>query len=254
MDLSEYRQSESEQRRTKDLIQHIQRIAEYGRSALDIGARDGHFSVALTKFYKDVTALDLEKPTISHNNVTCVQGEITKLDFDDNSFDLVFCAEVLEHIPPQFLEIATAELTRISKDFLLIGVPYKQDIRVGRTTCCSCGGKNPPWGHMNSFDEDILTTLFPLCTVNEVSFVGETDSQTNFMSAFFMDLAGNPYGTYGQEEVCIHCGEKLQKPPKRNWLKKIITRAAFYMRDFQKPFYKTHPSWIHILYQKKRHN
>ena len=27
-----------------------------------------------------------------------------------------------------------------------------------------------------------------------------------------MDLAGNPYGTYGQEEPCIRCGQKLVKP------------------------------------------
>lgn len=249
-DLSDYRKSESERQRTEDLMQYFRRISGKRKSALDIGARDGHFSLLLTTLFDEVTALDLEKPTISHSRVTCVQGDITKLDFDDNNFDLIFCAEVLEHIPPHLLQKATSELSRVSREFLLIGVPYKQDIRAGRTTCYSCGRKNPPWGHVNSFDELRLTNLFPLYTVKKISFVGEAGAPTNFMSAFFMDLAGNPYGTYNQEEKCVHCGETLIKPSKRSVLQKLFTRAAFYMIDFQKLLCNRHPNWIHILFQK----
>jgi len=252
MDLSQYRQSESEQHRTEDLMNLIQHISGSQRNALDIGARDGHFSVLLTEFFDDVTALDLKKPSISHSRITCVQGDITSLDFDDNTFDFVFCAEVLEHISPHLLAKAASELTRVSKNFLLIGVPYKQDIRVGRTNCYSCGAKNPPWGHLNSFDEESLTRLFPMCAVNKVSFAGETNAQTNFVSAFLMDLAGNPYGTYHQDEECVHCGKKLQRPPERTLLQKIFTKVAFYITGFQKPFLRSHPSWIHILFQKKK--
>jgi SAM-dependent methyltransferase len=250
MNLSEYRQSDSEQKRTGDLMEHSRRICGDEKRVLDIGARDGHFSLLLADLFGAVTALDLEQPTIAHRKVTCVQGNITKLDIEDNTFDLVFCAEVLEHIPPHLLDKATSELIRVSKEFLLIGVPYKQDIRVGRTTCYSCGRKNPPWGHVNSFDEIRLKRLFPKCTINEVSFVGETDARTNFMSAFLMDLAGNPYGTYEQEEECVYCGKKLIIPPERTVPQKLFTRAAFYVRNFQKPFIKAHPNWIHILFHK----
>jgi len=231
----------------------INLIPNKGEKVLDIGARDGHFSVLLTEFYKSVTALDLEKPFISHKNINCIQGDITSLDFKDNSFDLVFCAEVLEHIPSHLLQKACSELSRVSKAELLIGVPYKQDVRVGRTTCYSCGKKNPPWGHVNSFDKQKLKDLFPLFNINEVSFIGgETEASTNFMSTFLMDLAGNPYGTYSQEEACIHCGEKLKLPPERSLLQKIYTRMAFYINDIQKPFYKTHPNWIHIVLKKTK--
>jgi len=252
MDLSEYRQSESEQRRADDLMQHIRRVSGEGKSVLDIGARDGHFSLLLAQLSDEVTALDLQKPSISHSKVTCVQGEATNLEFDDNAFDLVFCAEVLEHIPPHLLEETASELIRVSRHFLIIGVPYKQDTRVGRTTCYSCGGKNPPWGHVNSFDEDRLANLFPSCRVNEVSYVGESSSHTNFMSAFLMDVAGNPYGTYNQEEECIHCGERLISPPERTVPQKFLTRAAFYMTYFQRRFSKPHPNWIHILFHKTK--
>lgn len=226
MDLTQYRESALEQSRTKDLMRLINLIPK-GKDVLDIGARDGHFSVLLTENFETVTALDLEKPTISHENINCVAGDITQLSFNDNSFDLVFCAEVLEHIPFPLLQKACLELSRISKSYVLIGVPFKQDIRVGRTTCYSCGKQNPPWGHVNSFDQEKLESLFPAYDLHEVSFVGENHEQTNFISTFLMDLAGNPYGTYDQEEACIHCGQQLKKPPERSLLQKAYTKMAF---------------------------
>ncbi len=252
MDLSQYRKSDSEKKRTEDLIRLISAIPNKKKNALDIGARDGHFSKLLTEFYQKVTALDLEKPSISHNNIRCVQGDITNLNFSNNSFDFVFCAEVLEHIPSHLLEKACSELSRISSEFLLIGVPYKQDIRIGRTTCYSCLKKNPPWGHVNSFNKKRLLKLFPSYSINEMSFIGKIDTGTNFISTFLFDLAGNPYGTYSQEEACIHCGKKLKNPPQRTLLKKIFSRAAFYIKDIQKPFYKAHPNWIHLLLKKNK--
>lgn len=247
MDLTQYRNSSLEVKRTEDLMRLI---SHSGNTALDVGARDGHFSRLLTEKYKNVIALDLEKPSILHKNIQCVQGDVTNLKFCDSSFDLIFCAEVLEHIPSNLLVRACAELGRVCNEYLLIGVPYKQDIRVGRTTCYSCGGKNPPWGHVNSFDENRLGRLFPKFEICEVSFIGETNSRTNSLSRGLMDFAGNPYGTYNQEEPCIHCGNKLKSPPDRNLLQKVSTRLAFYINNIQRPFLRVHGNWIHVLFKK----
>ena len=121
-------------------------------------------------------------------------------------------------------------LERVAKKHLILGVPYKQDIRVRRTTCYTCGKIQPPWGHLNRFDIKKLRRLFPKSTINKISFLGENYERTNFISAFLMDLAGNPDGTYNHEEQCIHCGAKLKKCPKRNVLQKILIRTAFYLR------------------------
>ncbi|QSP93529.1 hypothetical protein LPB19_09865 [Marinobacter salinisoli] len=92
--------------------------------------------------------------------------------------------------------------------------------------------------------------MFPLFSCREVTYVGEADASTNAMAVFFMDLAGNPYGTYDQEEACIHCGEMLKIPPERNLAQKIFTRVASYLQRAQKPLAKPHPNWIHILFEK----
>lgn len=248
MDLTEYRQQELEKKRAGDLLRLVPKD---GHAVLDVGARDGYFSKLLAEHFNIVTALDLEELSIRHQKIRCVKGDITRLDYADNSFDLVFCAEVLEHIPPPLLEQACSELSRVAKTHLLIGVPYKQDLRFGRTTCYCCGKKNPPWGHVNTFDEHRLQNLFPKFDALTISLVGETNKRTNAISAFLMDCAGNPYGTYSQEESCIYCGEKLKNPPPRNLSRKMITKIAFYVQNIQALFIRPHANWIHVLFQKR---
>jgi SAM-dependent methyltransferase len=195
VDLQAYRQSESERARTADLL----RILPRGRtSVLDIGARDGHFSRLLRNRYERVIALDLGMPAFESPGVVSVVGDVTRLPFRDYSFDCVFCAEVLEHVAA--VEQACAEIARVTRHEVVIGVPYKQDLRVGRTTCRTCGRINPAWGHVHSFDEHLLARLFPGWRISCTSFVASNSETTTALAAALMDAAGNPWGTYCQEE------------------------------------------------------
>jgi ubiquinone/menaquinone biosynthesis C-methylase UbiE len=133
-----------ERKREKDLIKLIEFLPKGLKSVLEIGARSGSHSRLLTKYFESVTALDLECPNFKIDRVISVKGDATSLNFQDNAFDCVFCTEVLEHISD--FEKACYEILRVAKQYLIIGVPYKQDIRVGRTTCLSCGLINPPLG------------------------------------------------------------------------------------------------------------
>jgi len=49
------------------------------------------------------------------------KGDIYKLPYKDNTFDLVLCTEVLEHLERPY--DAVAELKRVSKKFILFSVP-----------------------------------------------------------------------------------------------------------------------------------
>lgn len=247
VDLQEYRESDAEQSRTRDLLGLI---PESGQSSLDIGARDGYFSRLLAGRFDAVVALDLEQPKIEHEKIQCVKGDVTDLEFDDNTFDFVFCAEVLEHIPGGQLATACSELSRVTKRFLLVGVPYQQDIRTGRTTCSECGGYSPPWGHVNRFDEDYLRQLFPELRVRRTSFVGKAHDVTNAFSVWLMDLAGNPYGTYMQDEACTHCGSEITGPSERNLVQKVLTKISWNITSLQRTMSKPHPNWIHVLFEK----
>lgn len=248
MDLRTYRQRPEEQERIADLMD----LLPPARTALDVGAREGYISRQLATVYEEVVALDLVLPPIQEQRITCVVGDVTALDYADDSFDTVVCTEVLEHIPPHLLAKACAEITRVAAQHVLIGVPYRQDTRVGRTTCRACGHHNPPWGHVNVFDEQRLERLFGGLRLEQISLVGETRERTNALSAFLLDLAGNPYGTRDQDEKCLCCGAALSAPPERTLLQKLYTRAGCMIQSMQRPFIPTRPNWIHVLFSKVR--
>ena len=165
MDLTEYRGKPAEVERVASLMALV---PPGQRTVLDVGARDGYLSIRLADSGASVTALDLEAPVFRHERVTCVKGDVSALQFADASFDLVLCAEVLEHLRPEHLPRACAEIARVARHCAIIGVPYRQDTRVGRTTCGACGGKNPPWGHLNAFDEARLEQLFPALRIEKI--------------------------------------------------------------------------------------
>lgn len=245
MDLESYRHSEFERARTADLM----RLLPTDRSTvLDIGARDGHFSRLLSHRFECVTALDLVKPDLAIERVETVAGDATALPFPDRSFDVAFCAEVLEHIPA--LDQACRELARVARHEVLVGVPFQQDTRVGRLTCRSCRRISPPWGHVNTFTQAKLERLFAGWRPVEISFVGTVRAGTNRLSTWLLDRAGNPWGVYDQEEPCLHCGRKLVPPITRSLSSRACSKLAALVQSAQEPFIRPHANWIHVLFQR----
>ena len=246
-DLTTYRASLREQERISDLLA----ITPKGYSSvLDVGARDGYVSNLLTSHFAAVTALDLEEPQVSNDKVFAVKGDVTRLEYPDNAFDVVICAEVLEHIPPQLLSQACSEIGRVAKYGVVVGVPYRQDRRVGATTCVFCGKPNPCWGHVNEFDEGGLKGLFEGLVPIGTSFVGRTKERTNFVSAYLMEKAGNPWGTYEQDETCIHCGNQMIQPAHRTLFEGFCARLASILNQVQSVFVPLRPIWIHMAFKK----
>ena len=57
-------------------------------------------------------------------SISIKQGDIYALPYNDNSFDLVICSEVLEHL--EHPEKALTEVIRVSKKYCLLSVPNEQ--------------------------------------------------------------------------------------------------------------------------------
>jgi SAM-dependent methyltransferase len=248
MDLSAYRASPTEQTRIASLFSLM---PKHFANGLDIGARDGYISLRMAERSDHVTALDLSRPQITHEKITCVEGNAAKLDFDDDRFDVVICAEVLEHIPSPSLELACKEIARVTKKWAVIGVPLNQDIRFGATRCPTCGKTNPPWGHVNSFTLEKLAKLFSPLKTAQVDYVGETDERTNVVAHSLMKFAGHPFGTYSQEEPCIYCGSPITYIDQRNLVERLATRMAHLINKAQKHLTPKQPIWVHVLFEKQ---
>jgi hypothetical protein len=67
-----------------------------------------------------------------------------------------------------------------------------------------------------------------------------------------MDLAGNPCGTYGQEEPCVRCGAPLEQPRRLSMLEKAAAGVATLVTDIQRRCLSAHANWIHMLFEKQR--
>ena len=70
---------------------------------------------------------------------------------------------------------------------------------------------NPPWGHVNSFDELRLLSLMRGWRPSRIDYVGQTRSVTNAVSARLLDYAGHPFGTYDQDEFAFVAGPFSQR-------------------------------------------
>ncbi len=246
MDISEYRATPSERARISDLFNLV---PTRGARAIDVGTRDGYLARLLADRCNEVVALDLEEREIHHPRIQSVKGNAASLEFPDHHFDVVVCAEVLEHIPPKLLSAVCRELIRVCRGAIVIGVPYRQDLRYGRTRCALCNQLNPPWGHVNSFDEAKLRALFSGTRIDKVTFVGATNVATNWLSVALLDFAGNPFGTWEQEESCIYCRGAIGRPSERNILQRLASRAAVVIQQWQSKFSRPRAKWIHVRIQ-----
>lgn len=243
--LEAYRAAAAEKERTDSLLRLMPSNAD---RVLEVGSRDGYHTMLLAARHDHVTALDLSAPSIEHPNVTPVAGDVTRLSYADGSFDCVVCAEVLEHVPD--LRAAGAEIARVTRHAAVIGVPYRQDLRFARTTCSRCCQVNPPWAHLHAFDEARLASLFPGMRPVETHLVGEIQGRTTALAAWFMDRAGNPWGSYDQDEPCIHCGAKLAAPRTQGVEARVFRKMASRMNDVQAWLSKPSPRWLHCRFEK----
>ena len=243
-----HRDRPEEKERIEDLMRLLSGMQGH---VLDIGARDGYVADKLTGIFSKVTAIDLEKPAFELTNVVVLQGDVTCLEFPDDEFDVVLCAEVLEHLPKDALANACREISRVCKGYIVIGVPYRQDIRVGRTKCSHCGCINPPWGHINSFDESRLEQLFLGTKCISTTYVGKIVERTNALSALLMDIAGNPWGTYEQEECCVSCGGEISSPRNYSLRSRALSKIASIINRAQNRFTRCSPIWIHMVFTKE---
>lgn len=100
---------------------------------LDVGCRDGSFTVKLSPYCQHITAIDISAKAIEKAKANYIKPNIEymcmdacKLDFADRSFDLVIEREALHHIDDW--HAALDEMFRVSKGHIMIEEPLN-DLR-----------------------------------------------------------------------------------------------------------------------------
>lgn len=89
------------------------------QSVLEIGVGSKVVSNYLKNQGIKVVTLDIDD-----NLKPDVKASIIKMPFEDNFFDVVLCAEVLEHLPFEKFEESLKELKRISRKNVVLSLPH----------------------------------------------------------------------------------------------------------------------------------
>ena len=133
-------------------------------SVLDAGCGEGEAIARLAELLPErVAAVDLEPSCVAqvrerHPSVSASTGSVTDLRFEDDSFDLVLCLEVIEHVDDPAR--AVRELARVAGRNLVVSVPHEPWFRLGsllRGKHVTALGNHPE--HVNHFNPRSLREL-----------------------------------------------------------------------------------------------
>lgn len=83
---------------------------------------------ALIDHFKQIVGIDYLSGDLL-SPLAMVKLDLTQIDFPDNSFDVIFCSHVLEHIPND--SKAISELSRVltPEGWMLLAVPIKEGLK-----------------------------------------------------------------------------------------------------------------------------
>ncbi|WP_433767105.1 methyltransferase domain-containing protein [Pseudomonas putida] len=176
-------------------------------SALDVGCGDGKLSAIIAQTTgTHFTGLDSSAEALSRLPYPGVLGDATSLPFEDGAFDSVITTDALEHMPDHEEQIAWSELFRVARNWVMVAVPFREEMLDATSICNSCGHAYHVNWHQRAYDIADLHRKAPLgwhVTASVIS--GEPWTQmlpleTRFRHEHLGEAAG------WESAICPHCG------------------------------------------------
>ena len=144
--------------RFDELVELIPASAD---TLLDVGCGNGAWGHFLMEARPGLTVHGVDRSEVALSRVTFNKqiASIDSLPFQDRSFDIVSCLQVIEHLHAPIAETALDEIARVARKSVIIEVPYDEDIAASRTDCPRCKTRFNIDLHLDSFGHERLLTL-----------------------------------------------------------------------------------------------
>jgi 2-polyprenyl-3-methyl-5-hydroxy-6-metoxy-1,4-benzoquinol methylase len=115
---------EARYKKILDYISHLDNLQGKQLKILDVGCYPYHLGAALEKLGADVWGISSAHEPITNKHIAILNIETDIFPYKDNTFDLVLCSEVVEHLPHSPM-LALQEMYRVAKPggYVLITTP-----------------------------------------------------------------------------------------------------------------------------------
>jgi len=230
-------------------------IPHSSKSLLDVGCGNGAFLKYLEDNNTKLKLTGFERSQAALSNKICksdiILGSAEKIDFPDNSFDLVVALEVIEHLPYMVYEKALSEIQRVSKKYIIISVPYCEKGRLIR--CNYCGCIYSPSYHLREFNKKRMINLFSGCKLLKTELINRYKKYFvwDFLKDIWYKKIKKDFGELPLYSICPQCGFRAKETSESKRTLEVQSKkwnVKTSLRYFT-PFRYSY-TWIACLYQK----
>jgi hypothetical protein len=241
---------------TQDFVERNRLIADMidkdVDSLIDIGSGNGIIVNDLSTRRQDLTIVTTDPSLLSrfYLNTPFFVSMLPDIPLPANRFDLVLCVQVLEHIGQDQYHLAIDEIQRLSKRYLLIGVPYFENLEELQVKCAECGFISHANGHKRSYQQGDMVHLFPGFRLVTLSKLGEVQRRGSQLGSWILHKLGRTYHI-PTSFVCPNCSGTIPEPPQGNKFSRFIANR---INSFFRYFSPLKPYWMICLFERKTGN
>lgn len=145
------------------------------------------------KYYNsDFSKDSVEASILRLNNNIEFMGAIhidrLPLELDNNSVDIIYLIEVIEHLNDQYLESTLKEISRLLKTNgkLVLTAPNNEDLSKSKNFCPECGSIYHKWQHVRTINKENLMILLNQYGFGNIEFYERNFNKPNSILINFL--------------------------------------------------------------------
>ena len=181
------------------------------QTILDVGCGNGVQAKLLSSSYK-VVGMDASETALRQAAISSVRGLSHRLPFATKSFDLVWSSQMLEHLPNHTLKLTIEEMQRVAREWIILSVPYKENLHFRQCRCHNCHRTFHVYGHLQRFDLTRLRHIMQPFLLQSWAFCGAEAKQYHSVLLFLKQNLGREWFSLPDASpICPYCGHAEQE-------------------------------------------
>jgi ubiquinone/menaquinone biosynthesis C-methylase UbiE len=250
-----WKKLELSQSNRERIQQSVEIIPQDVNSVADIGCGSGLFLNQIKEQFpiEDLVGIDFSVKAMRGLKVTKMVGDITDIPLESNSYDLVSALEVIEHLDPKEYEKARKELARVSRKYILISVPFNEDLELELVECCKCKTRFNKSHHKRTFRERTMYGLFEKDNYQVKSLKYISKRNQYFLISPLVKIWRKKKRIKNSEgSICPVCGYEVKEEKKQSEREKTVKKNSGFLEVFKRIWPKGYTyKWILVLYERE---